>query len=394
MTGPNQRHVEPTTPTLDAAPARSSSRSQRLSPDAEAVLGALSSSMRRLAAIAARVAEIDATVLITGESGVGKERLARFIHAESPRARGPFIAVNCGALPDALFESELFGHARGAFTGAMNDRAGLFEAADRGTILLDEIGELSLPMQVKLLRALQEREVRRVGENRERRFDARVIAATNRNLTADVSAGRFRRDLLYRLRVVELEIPPLRERREDLRALATTLLARISRDMRRDIVGYSDEAIDWILQYPWPGNVRELENALARACALALTDRITLEDLPEEVRGPSAYHLASETIRPLRDVERDYIMAILTQKPRQQVAHGGTSRHRECDVVSKIETIHAQLIRRRGRNDWALLPGYFVTAAFLIAAHRLLAASDIFRRAAALTVNPVRRPGF
>jgi two-component system response regulator HydG len=171
----------------------------------------------------------------------------------------------------------------------MNDRAGLFEAADRGTILLDEIGEISLPMQVKLLRALQQREVRRVGENRERRFDARVIAATNRNLMADVAAGRFRRDLLYRLKVIELEIPPLRERREDLRALAEKLLARIAREMRREIVGYSDEAIEWILQYPWPGNVRELENALARACALTLTERIHLVDLPEEIRGPAAY---------------------------------------------------------------------------------------------------------
>lgn len=267
--------------------------------------------MHRLVSVASRVAKVDSTVLIIGESGVGKERLARFIHSASPRAAGPFVPVNCGAVPDALFESELFGHARGAFTGALHERPGLFEAAHEGTLLLDEVGEVPLPMQVKLLRVLQEREVRRVGENRQRRIDVRVIAATNRNLAEDVAERRFRRDLFYRLRVVELLVPPLRERPEDLRGLAQALLARVARQMQRPITGYTTDALDQILRYPWPGNVRELENAVERACALATGDVIDVDDLPDDVRDHHALIIASEHVRPLWDIEREYILAAL-----------------------------------------------------------------------------------
>jgi DNA-binding NtrC family response regulator len=267
--------------------------------------------MRRVVNIASRVAEVDSTVLIVGESGVGKERLARFIHGSSPRAAGPFIPVNCGALPDALFESELFGHARGAFTGALHEHPGLFEAAEGGTLLLDEVGEVPLPMQVKLLRVLQEHQVRRIGENRERRVNVRIIGATNRDLAEDVAERRFRRDLLYRLKVVELRVPPLRERPEDLRGLAQTLLARVAVQMRRPITGYTANALDQMLRYPWPGNVRELENAVERACALATGELIDVDDLPDEVRHHQALVITSEHVRPLRDIEREYILAAL-----------------------------------------------------------------------------------
>jgi two-component system response regulator HydG len=270
-----------------------------------------SAAMRRLVSVALRVAEVDSTVLIIGESGVGKERLARYIHSSSPRAAGPFISVNCGALPDALFESELFGHARGAFTGALHDRPGLFEAAHGGTLLLDEVGDVPLPMQVKLLRVLQEHQVRRVGENRERRVNTRIIAATNRHLAEEVAERKFRRDLFYRLRVVELEVPPLRDRLEDLRGLAQTLLARVAVRLRRPITGYTAEALEQMLRYPWPGNVRELENAVEHACALASGELIDVDDLPDDVRHHHALVITSEHVRPLRDIEQEYILAAL-----------------------------------------------------------------------------------
>jgi transcriptional regulator with PAS, ATPase and Fis domain len=187
--------------------------------------------MRRIMGLAKTIAKVDSTVLITGESGTGKERVARFVHDNSARSGGPFVAVNCGAISETLLESELFGHARGAFTGATSDRAGLFEAANGGTLFLDEVGELSPAMQVKLLRVLQEREVRRVGENRNRPIDVRIVTATNKDLLIEVSAKRFREDLYYRLKVVELAVPPLRSRREDLLPLARLLLAESSLHM-------------------------------------------------------------------------------------------------------------------------------------------------------------------
>jgi DNA-binding NtrC family response regulator len=270
-----------------------------------------SDAMLRVLDLARRIAKVDSTVLVTGESGVGKERLARFIHDESERTGGPFVAINCGAMAEGLLESELFGHAKGAFTGATQDRPGLFEAAHGGTILLDEIGEVSPAMQVKLLRTLQEREVRRVGENKNRKVDVRVLAATNRDLPAEVHAARFRQDLYYRLRVVELRVPPLRERRDDILALARAFLKAAAERMRRKVTGFTPAAANQLVRYGWPGNVRELENAMARAVALAKGSRIDVDDLPEEVglAMPSAH--APGDVRPLADVERDYILAVV-----------------------------------------------------------------------------------
>jgi transcriptional regulator with PAS, ATPase and Fis domain len=220
--------------------------------------------------------------------------------------------VNCGAITETLLESELFGHKRGAFTGAASDRPGLFEAANRGTLLLDEIGEVSPGMQVKLLRVLQEREIRRVGENRSRPVNVRVLAATNRDLARGVADGTFRQDLYYRLKVVELYVPPLRERREDILPLARVLLADAAERMARQITGLTPGAADQLLRYEWPGNVRELENAMERSVALAHSSRVELEDLPEEIRQAFPTPVVSgATVHPLHEVEKDYILAVL-----------------------------------------------------------------------------------
>jgi transcriptional regulator with PAS, ATPase and Fis domain len=282
--------------------------------DVEEPLGIVGKSpmMRQLVDLARRVAKVDSTVLITGESGSGKERIARLVHEESTRAAGPFIAVNCGAITESLLESELFGHARGAFTGAVQDRPGLFEAANGGTLLLDEVGEISPGMQVKLLRALQEREIRRVGENRSRRVNVRVVAATNRDLAHGVAGGAFRQDLYYRLKVVELHVPALRERRDDILPLARVLLAEAAARMERKISSLAPSAADQLLRFEWPGNVRELENAMERAVALARGSRVELEDLPEEVRQAVPKPVATAgAVRPLDEVEKEYILAAL-----------------------------------------------------------------------------------
>jgi DNA-binding NtrC family response regulator len=286
----------------------------RVAKDVEEPLGIVAKSppMRQVVDLARRVAKVDATVLITGESGSGKERIARLVHDESTRAAGPFIALNCGAITETLLEGELFGHARGAFTGATHDRPGLFEAANGGTLLLDEVGEVSSGMQVKLLRALQEREVRRVGENKSRKVDVRVVAATNRDLAQGVAGGDFRMDLYYRLKVVELHVPALRQRRDDILPLARVLLADAALRMKRKISGFGAPAADQLLRYEWPGNVRELENVMERAVALAQGTRVELEDLPEEVRQavpkPTA---ALGAVRPLEEIEKEYILAAL-----------------------------------------------------------------------------------
>jgi two-component system, NtrC family, response regulator HydG len=273
---------------------------------------ARSQAMRRTVDLARRVAKVDAAVLLTGESGVGKERIARLIHDESTQAAGPFIAVNCGAITETLLESELFGHARGSFTGASADRPGLFEAANHGTLLLDEIGDVSPAVQVKLLRVLQEREIRRVGENRSRPVNVRILAATNRDLARAVADGAFRQDLFYRLNVVELTVPPLRDRRGDILPLARLLLDSSAARMGRTITGLAPAAADQLLRYDWPGNVRELENAMERAVALASGHRVQLDDLPEEVRRVvPAPTVDMHTVRPLRDLEREYILTVL-----------------------------------------------------------------------------------
>jgi two-component system, NtrC family, response regulator HydG len=274
-------------------------------------LVAQSDGMQRVIGLARRVAKVDSTVIVTGESGVGKERVARLIHDESARVGGPFVAINCGAVPEGLLESELFGHTKGAFTGASQDRPGLFEAANGGTLLLDEIGEVPPQMQVKLLRTLQQREVRRVGENKSRPVDVRVLAATNRDLIAEVHAARFRQDLYYRLRVVEIRVPPLRERRDDILPLARTFLQSAAARMQRKIASLTPRAANLLVRYAWPGNVRELENAIERAVVLCKGSRIDAEDLPEELSLTIPVAFAPGEVRPLEDVERDYILAVL-----------------------------------------------------------------------------------
>jgi DNA-binding NtrC family response regulator len=305
------------TETLKAAEEKIRAHRQtlvRVVRDVDEPLGIVAKSlkMKHVVNLARRVAKVDATVLITGESGVGKERIARLVHDESMRAAGPFVAVNCGAITETLLESELFGHKRGAFTGAASDRPGLFEAANHGTLLLDEIGEVSSGMQVKLLRVLQEREIRRVGENKSRPIDTRVLAATNRNLAHGVADGAFRQDLYYRLKVVELHVPPLRDRREDILPLARVLLAAAAVRMERKISGLVPQAVDQLLRYEWPGNVRELENAMERAVALARGGRVILDDLPEEIRQAFPKPVVNgETVQSLSDVEKEYILAVL-----------------------------------------------------------------------------------
>jgi two-component system response regulator HydG len=275
--------------------------------------------MDRMRDMIARVAGSDATVLITGESGTGKEVVSRMIHARSRRARGPFVAISCAAMPEPLLESELFGHTKGAFTDARTARPGLFAKASGGTLLLDEVGEMPLGMQAKLLRALQERAVRPVGGDAEVPFDVRIVAATNRDLQAEVRQGRFREDLFYRINVVEVQVPPLRVRENDALLLAQSFLARCGAIRGGHVVGIQAAAAERITAYSWPGNVRELQNCIERAVALTQFDHIGLDDLPERVaeavapRRPVATESGDPAVMlPMEQVERRHIEQVLS----------------------------------------------------------------------------------
>ncbi|MFT5681107.1 MAG: DNA-binding NtrC family response regulator [Myxococcota bacterium] len=257
----------------------------------EGVVGA-SVAMRQVFGVLERVAPTNLTVLIEGETGTGKELISRAVHARSRRADGPFVVFDCGAAPDNLVESELFGHKRGAFTGAIGDRPGVFEQAHTGTIFLDEIGELPLELQPKLLRVLEQREVRRVGGSKTKAVDVRVVAATNRNLRAEVERGNFREDLYYRLNVVEVQLPALRDRRSDLPLLVNHLIHRA--DHNPGVTGISDEVMALFGIYRWPGNVRELNNCVVRALPFCDTDKITIDALPEGLRAANADRSAKE----------------------------------------------------------------------------------------------------
>jgi DNA-binding NtrC family response regulator len=274
------------------------------------IIGA-SGRLQELLTLVGKVAGTNASILIAGESGTGKELVARAVHFHSARAKGPFLAINCGALNENLLESELFGYEKGAFTGASAARKGLLEAADGGTIFLDEVGEMPMALQVKLLRALQEREVIPVGGRAPVAFDARVVAATNRDLEAEVRAGRFREDLFYRLSVIPVAVPPLRERSGDIPLLARHFAARFGREMGTPDVDFSPDALAALAGYRWPGNIRELMNAIERAVALG-GGRVALEHLPEKIRAARSVTNDPEgAILTIDEVERRQIFAAL-----------------------------------------------------------------------------------
>ena len=319
----------------ESAPAPVGPAGTVLAPAGRHTLVTGNARMKEILETVHKVARSDTTFLITGESGTGKELIARMAHLESGRARGPFVCVNCAALPDTLLESELFGHEKGAFTGAVAARAGKFEAACGGTIFLDEIGDISPAAQAKVLRVLQEKEIERLGGNRMVAVDARVIAATNKNLVEEIRAGRFREDLFYRLNVIPIELPPLRERLDDLPALVEFFIQQHRREVRSPVRRASPEALDAMARYSWPGNVRELANVIERAVVLGNGEEILRGDLPPEVRGVArAASMAAIgpagapeelAARSLADVEREHILRVLD--------HTGWNKKRSAEIL-------------------------------------------------------------
>jgi DNA-binding NtrC family response regulator len=291
-----------------------------------------------------RVADSPTNILITGESGTGKELVAKAIHYNSDRKNAPFIPVNCAAIPEQLLESELFGHMRGAFTDAKFEKRGLFEEAQKGTLFLDEISELPLMLQAKLLRAIQEKEIRRVGANKPIPVDVRIIVATNVNLGEEVKAKRFREDLYYRLNVIELKLPPLRERREDIPLLVEAFFKKCGEARNKDVKGVSEAALAMLMDYAWPGNVRELENVVERAVTLSRGEKISPDDLPPAVQGSRGDRRvldeAAEKTLPLHEIEKEYIKKILekTGGNKYQAAHAlGIDRKTLYRKLAEIE---------------------------------------------------------
>lgn len=306
-----------------------------------------SESMRALWEMVRTIAPTDATVLITGESGTGKELVAKAVHAASRRARGPFVAVNCAALTESLLASELFGHEKGAFTGADKKHEGHFLKADGGTIFLDEIGEMPLSMQVKLLRVIQEREVLSVGGNKAVPVDVRIIAATNRDLAKEVAAGTFRQDLYYRLNVVTLALPPLRERADDIPLLAQHFMARFADKNNKNIKGFTPGAMDRLVRYAWPGNVRELENVVERASILLLGEHISERELPERFaasQGDALTDALTTDCPTLEDVERAVILKTLKR-------FGGNKTEAAKALGITRKTLHAKLSKYQSAQE-------------------------------------------
>jgi two-component system response regulator HydG len=272
--------------------------------------------MKEVYALLQRVQETDATVLVTGESGTGKELIAQSVHEHGRQKNGPFVAINCAAVPETMLESELFGHTKGAFTDAIANRAGLFVRANGGTLFLDEIGEMPLSMQAKLLRALQERKVRPVGGNSEVPFDARIVCATSRDLDADVVEGRFREDLYYRVNVVRIHVPPLKARGSDVLLLAQRFIDRFAAEANKLVTGLASPAAERLLTYSWPGNVRELMNCMERAVTLTETNHITVDDLPEKIRAYRSDLFVLPADNPtellsMAEVEKRYVLKVL-----------------------------------------------------------------------------------
>jgi two-component system response regulator AtoC len=327
--------------------------------DAFHALVGRSAPMRAVYRLLEKAAAVDATALLTGETGTGKELAARAIHYHSPRRERRFVPVNCGALPGELVESELFGHARGAFTGAAAAKPGLFQEAEGGTIFLDEVGELPLPAQVKLNRVLQEKEIRRVGETQATPVDVRVVAATHRELRDEVRAGRFREDLFYRLNVFSIALPPLRERPEDVPLLAAHFLEKHARALRRTLRGFSPEAMRVLAGHAWPGNVRELENVVERAVAVAGGEQVEPDDLPPDLVASGAAPATGPVLAALpykdavagaRDrITRDYLVALMTE------LGGNVTRAAERAGLER-ESLH-RLLRKHGLRSEDFKPG-------------------------------------
>jgi DNA-binding NtrC family response regulator len=316
-------------------------RSERLVGDSPA--------MRRVHELISRVGASEASVLIQGETGTGKELVARAVHDASPRRDGPFVALNCAAVPPTLLESELFGHSRGAFTDAKTARQGLFVEASGGTLFLDEIGEMPLEMQAKLLRALQERKVRPVGANTEVSFDARIVTATHRDLEADVQKERFRQDLYYRINVVRIDVPALRERSSDVLKLAAHFLKTACERSAKGPLELSPQVADRLMAYDWPGNVRELENCIERAVALARFDHLTVEDLPEKIRAYRAdrFVMAAnevDEILTIDEIERRYIIRVI------KLLNGNKARAAQLLGLDR-RTLYRKLERYEARNN-------------------------------------------
>ena len=297
-----------------------------------------SAAMQDVLELAARVAPLDTTVLVYGESGTGKEFIVRMIHDQSPRAGGPFVSINCAALTETLLESELFGHVRGAFTGAVRDKAGLFEVADHGTLFLDEIGEVAPTVQAKLLRALQEREIRRVGAERTIKVSARVVAATNRDLRAAVAAGTFREDLYFRLGAFVITVPPLRERREDIPALVYDFVRRAAARVKKDVETVSAEAMTALMSYGWPGNVRELEHAIERAVIVARGASIRVRELPPEVSQKARQRTRTTELRSSgAGARHDRTGPRAVSRESQRGGRGAQNQHR--DALAQDEAV-------------------------------------------------------
>lgn len=317
---------------------------------------ARSPQMQRLFQQIAQVADTDATICLFGETGVGKEVVARVVHANSRRAQGPFIALNCAAIPESLFESELFGHVRGAFTNAHTSKKGLFQSANGGTLFLDEIGEMPLSMQVKLLRAVQDREVREVGSDTTNKIDVRIVVATNRDLGEAVKAGTFRSDLYYRIQVVPLVIPPLRDRRDDIPVMAHHFLKQSVARTKKDVRGFTPAAMQKLTLYHWPGNVRELENVIEKAVIMSRQDMVTPDLLP------SSNTVSEAPLRPLTEAkeefERGYLKSVL------QLTNGNISRAAQfagryrADFYKMLRKygLHPSTTKGKGEGDFEELP--------------------------------------
>ena len=301
-----------------------------------------SANMQKVLEQVKNIAPTDSSVLITGESGTGKELIANAIHLLSKRSEHPFIAVNCGALPESLLESELFGHVRGAFTGATNTRAGLIESSDGGTLLLDEIGDASIPVQTKLLRVLENGTIRRVGDTQERKINIRLLAATNKELTREITAGRFRQDFYYRINVIPIHLPPLRERLEDIPLLAKFFLKRHAARISKQIEEIDSAVIEKLMQYSWPGNIRELENLIEYAVAMADSEMIRIKNLPftfsqeSPVQNKSRADLLQQEILPIAEIEKRHILLVLEKVNWNQ--------RKACDLlqISKV-TLYRRL---------------------------------------------------